>query len=75
MKNGFGMKELLRRFGLWSGKDLGSKTFLADIAAVHNYDTRADLAHDMDVVRDEKEGRSTLAVNVSEQLQYLGCRA
>ena len=58
-------------FGSGVCQDFCRGPFFADPAFVHNDNARTDLPYDVDVVRDKKERRVTLSVDVCHELQEL----
>ena len=68
MDPALGLKKRGGAFGSGVGQDFCRGSFFADPAFVHNDNARADLSYDVDVVRDKKERRVTLAVDVRHEL-------
>ena len=49
-------------------KNIGGYAFFADLAVAHDDDSWSDLPYDVNVVRDEKERRVLLPVDVRDEL-------
>ena len=66
------IKESDRCGGLGTAQHFSGKAGFAYLSVIHYDHPRRDLPDDVDVVRDEQERRSALAVDVGQELQYLG---
>ena len=66
------IKEPDRCGGLGTAQHFGGKAGFTDLSVIHYDHPRGDLPDDVNVVRDEQEGRSPFAVDVCQELQYLG---
>ena len=68
MDPALGLKKCGGAFRPRVGQDFCRGSFFADPAFVHDENARTDLSYDVDVVRDKKERRVTLAVDVGHEL-------